>query len=390
MTSDRTVNATDAKSSSLDSSNVDGRLMSIDALRGFDMFWIVGGSVIADSLNKMHGSRVTTIIKTQMEHAKWEGFTFCDLIFPLFIFISGMSIVFSLSKSIQKHGRPATIKKVIRRSVLLFIMGLIYNGGWENSIQSLRLMGVLQRIALCYLFTGILFCFFRPRVLAYSCAGILVVYWAAMTFIPVPGVGAGDFSAPEMNLSNWIDSKILPFHLHNNKSWDPEGAFSTLPAIASCLFGVFAGLLLKDEQRESIKKVKILVMAGAIALLAGWLWHFQFPIIKKIWTSSYVLVAAGFSAWLMAIFYYIIDIREYRRWASPFVWIGMNPITIYFLARLINFRRLAARVTGGPVQALLDAHLAQGLGGLVTALASMCLVMWVCWFLYRKKIFLRV
>ena len=371
------------------------RLASLDALRGFDMLWIMGGDSIGHALAHMEGSGSGLLhtISTQLDHVAWEGFRFYDLIFPLFIFIVGVSLVFSLTKTIEKDGRRAALTRVIRRGLLLWLIGILYYGGWSKGIynaetnEGIRLMGVLQRIGLCYLFAGLLFLYLKPRGLAIALVSLLVGYWAVLTFIPMPGTDAVSFEEGK-NLTNWVDSKFLPFFKWDGPH-DPEGILSTLPAIGTCLFGVFAGLLLQRPSVTSTQKAAWLAGAGVIALLLGHLWGLQFPIIKKLWTSSYVLVAAGWSALLLALFYWVIDIKGHKRWAIPFIWVGLNPITIYLLGNLINFDDLAARVLGGPVSASAD-RIANGLGAVLIAIGGTVLALMVCWFMHRQKLYLRL
>src|SRR6266550_1659422 len=161
------------------------RLMSVDALRGFDMFWIIGADSLVYALNRMSRTRTTSFLATQLEHVEWEGFHFYDLIFPLFVFIVGVSLVFSLTKTIEQAGRAEALTRVVRRGVLLFLIGIFYSGGFASLWPDMRLMGVLNRIALAYFFAGLLFCFFKARALAAICAGLLIGYWALMSFVPI-------------------------------------------------------------------------------------------------------------------------------------------------------------------------------------------------------------
>jgi predicted acyltransferase len=415
--------------------------MSVDALRGFDMFWIIGANALVSALNKMTQIAPVRFLGYQLEHADWEGFHFYDLIFPLFVFLVGVSIVFSLGKLIQQQGRAEALKRVARRTVLLFIVALLYSGGFTNPWPDMRLLGVLNRIALAYGIAGFLFCFFKPRALAAICAGILIGYWALMTFVPIRDIQltrenvarlaaqAGDTETaayfadknsgnpttnknspvlaatrklfyattarvtgkygPGYNLSDHTDFQYLP-----GKRWDvfadPEGYLSTLPAVATCLLGIFAGLLLRNSSVEDRKKVIYLASFGVAGLALGWLWSLQFPVIKKIWTSSYVLVAGGCSALLLAAFYLLVDVWKYQKWCQPFVWIGMNSITIYLTSNIIGgFSKLAGRFAGGDVRTFFNQR-ASGLGDLIVALVGLLLAFWFVRFLYRKKIFLRL
>ena len=363
------------------------RVVSIDALRGFDMFWIVGGEWLVEALKAASPNPVTRFLGQQLEHVEWQGFRFYDLIFPLFVFLIGVSLVFSLSRIIEQEGRGAAIVRVIRRSVLLYLLGILYYGGFSTHVENIRLLGVLQRLALCYLFAGVAFCCFRTRGLVAMCATLLVGYWALMMFVPVPGIGAGQFT-PGHNLTNYLDREYLPWRKWDG-DYDPEGMLSTLPAIGNCLLGVFAGLLLKNGQVAPGRKVKWLLAAGVSSVLLGYLWGMEFPIIKKLWTSSYVLVVAGWSAILLGAFYQVIDIWKYRGWTKPFLWIGTNAITIYLLHALVDFQKVASRFVGGDIQAALN-RTVQGLGTFLVAVVAVALTLAVVRFLYERKVFLRL
>jgi len=358
------------------------RLLALDALRGFAMFWIVGAEEIVHGLHKVSEAGSVRFLESQLTHKTWEGVGFYDLIFPLFVFIAGVSLVFSLTKTIEQSGRAVACRKVFVRALLLYVVGIIYYGGFSKTVQDIRLLGVLQRIALCYLGAGLLFCVFRPRGLAIACAALLIGYWAVMALVPVPGVGAGHFEEGA-NLANYVDKQYLPFRKWD-RDHDPEGLLSTLPAIATCLLGVGAGLLLRDAKLASQKKVWYLLGAGGASLLLGFLWGLQFPIIKKIWTSSYVLVAGGYAFLFLALFYQVIEIWHIQKWARPFVWIGMNPITIYLAWEFFPFTEVANRLAGGPIKASLG-----NFGEILIAVVTLGLVLLLSWVLYRRKIFLR-
>ena len=361
------------------------RVMSIDALRGMDMFFIVGVEGVFEALSAMFP--MTPSLNDRLQHAPWAGFHFYDLIFPLFSFLIGVSLVFSLSKSIATEGRSGASLKILKRTLILFFLGILTYGGMTKGLEHVRILGVLQRLALGYGVAGLAFVWTSPRQLVALTVSLLVGYWAMLTFIPVPGFGAGDF-AEGHNLTNWLDKMYLPFRKWDGDH-DPEGILSTLPAIASTLLGVFAGLLLKNPRVEPARKVRLLLMWGAAGIVAGLLWHLQFPIIKKIWTSSFVLLTAGISALLLGFFYYVIDIRNYRRWCQPFVWIGMNAITIYLLFHFVQLEEIANGFVGGEIHTALE-KVHHGLGELVTALLTLGFSFLICRFLFQRKIFLRV
>jgi predicted acyltransferase len=379
------------------------RLLSLDALRGFDMFWIVGAEGIVHALGKISGGGVIGFLGRQLTHKDWDGFAFYDLIFPLFVFIVGVSIVLSLGRARDKHGVRGALRRIVTRGVLLYVVGVLCYGGISRGFDHVRLLGVLQRIAICYTVTAVLFCTLRTRGLIAVCGALLVGYWALMTFVPIRDVTvsgtdaaamtalydqttthvSGSF-APGHNLANHIDFLYLPGRRWDG-AYDPEGLLSTLPAIATCLLGVFAGLLLARQDVEARRKVRLLLMAGAVSVALGFLWGLQFPVVKKIWTSSFVLVAGGYSALLLAAFYQVIEVQGRQRWATPFVWIGMNPITIYLAHNVINFEALAARFVGGPVSAALGAY-----GDLLVTLVALAMSIALVRFMYQRKLFLRL
>jgi predicted acyltransferase len=363
------------------------RLTSLDALRGFDMFWIVGGEEVVHALRKISGSDVVRVLDNQMDHVPWEGFHFYDLIFPLFVFVVGVSLVFSLGKTLAQEGRAAVIKRLVRRAVLLYLLGLFYYGGFDRlprgEYAPFHQIRLLQRIALAYLFAGLAFCFLNTRAQVVLFVGLLVGYWALLTYVPVPGVGSGDFTEGK-NLANYIDRQYLPLRKWDGDH-DPEGLLSTLPAIATCLLGVFAGTLLRSTRFGSGQKVLALLGGGLVLLAIGWLWNEQLPVIKKIWTSSFVLVAGGYSCLLLGTFYLVIDVWRFEAWARPFVWVGMNAITIYMVHNIVNFDQLAHRLVGGDLKPYFGKW-----DELVSACVVVAITLGLCHFLYRRKIFLRL
>lgn len=364
------------------------RLMSLDALRGFDMFWIAGADAFGHAFERVANGPVSHAIAAQLEHVEWEGFRFYDLIFPLFVFMSGISLVFSLGGKMAAEGKDAAILRLGRRALILYLIGIFYYRGytgWENDI---RYLGVLQRIAITYFFAGTLYLFLKPKQLLFALIGILLGYWALMALVPVPGVGPANYNV-DTNLAHWVDSKFL-----GGKKWngehDPEGLLSTIPAIGTALLGVFAGLLMRDPNRTPASRIKTLLFAGVSLLAIGFAWGMVFPIIKGLWTSSYVCVAGGWSALLLALFYWVIDVRGWAGWAKPFIWIGMNSIAVYLASNLINFGNLARRLTGGEAGRFLDNTFRPGTGDLVTAFVAVGFCIWFAWLLQRRKIFLRV
>ena len=396
------------------------RLMSLDALRGFDMFWILGADSLFYALHELKANPVTSFLAYELDHAEWAGFHFYDLIFPLFVFLMGVSTVFSLTRILAGEGRAAAVSRVLRRGLLLFVIGLIYSGGFTNPWPDMRLMGVLNRIAIVYTIGGLLFIFLRPRALAGVAVALLLGYWALLALVPFPDVrpvpGGTDVITREagftevaqlnlastnllrnsyiqgVNLTDYIDQKYLPGRKYDG-TYDPEGILSTFPAIVTGLLGIFTGLFLRNQNVSDRQKVARLIGAGAAGAALGWLWGLEFPVIKKIWTSSYVLVAGGYSLMLLGAFYWIVDVQRWRTWCQPFVWIGMNPLTLYLTSNFLGglgFEKLARRLAGGPVKAFFDTHIAPGFGELVISVTAIALFLWYARFLYQRKIFLRL
>jgi predicted acyltransferase len=359
------------------------RVMSVDVLRGFDMFWIVGGGAIVRTLDKFTENPVLNVFANQLKHCDWRGLRFEDLIFPLFLFLLGMAIVFSVGKIVEKEGKFGAYRRVFKRFALMFLLGVIYSGGLARGVDGVRIMGVLQRLALCYLIVSIMFIHLKPRQMAVIGVALLVGYWAWFSFVPVPGLGRVSFEKGE-NWANYIDSMYLPLR-KNDGAWDPEGYLSTFPAVVTCLLGFFAGLFIKNPAVPAQKKGLYFVGAGLVLLAAGYAWGLQFPIIKKIWTSSYVLAAGGYSCILLGIFYQIVDVWKIRAWTAPFLWIGSNSLAIYMVCNLVDFQQITARFVGD------DYWEPQGgMAAFAATAISLGLVVLLAGFMHRKKVFIRI
>ena len=370
------------------------RIASLDALRGFNILWVVGGDGAVWALASICAGKgpvlsgIGQFLDRQLHHSAWEGLTFYDFIFPLFIFVTGVAIVFSLSRLVEREGLKQAHLRVLRRALLLYGLGIIYYGGISQHWADIRYLGILQRIGLCYLFASLMFLNFDLRGMVLAFVALLAGYWALMTFVPVPGIGAGSFG-PDANLANWLDAHYLPGRLWD-ETRDPEGMLSTLPAIGTCLLGVFAGLLLKNERLAPQQKSLWLIGAGIVLVIAGHLWGLQFPVIKAIWTSSFVLVAGGYSLILLGAWHQIIDVWGLRAWATFFVWIGANAITLYFLNNVFGFEPFALRFVGGDFSVLVDRLTTPGTGLLLAHLVGIGFAVALAGFFYRRKIFLRV
>jgi predicted acyltransferase len=323
------------------------------------------------------------LLSRQFQHVAWEGFRFYDLIFPTFVFIVGLVLPFSLTRRLEAGAdRRQLYRHAFQRLFLLLFLGLLYNGLLDLNFHELRLLGVLQRIALAYFFATLLVMNLKVRGQVIATGLILVAYWAIMAWVPVPGFGRGVYT-PQGNLAACIDQHFLPKPYCCYDYGDNEGIISMLPAIATCMLGALAGHWLRTNYSQRRKALGLLV-AGVACLGVGWVWSLAFPIIKNIWSSSFVLFAGGWSLLLLALFYWIIDIRGHKRWAFFFTVIGVNPITIYIVNRFFDFRLLGNIFIHGFVDYL------GGWKPFITEVAAVTVGWLFLYFLYRRKIFLKV
>lgn len=358
------------------------RIVSIDALRGFDMFWITGGAELAVALANFLAFPGHESFALQFEHVGWDGFRFFDLIFPLFLFVVGLVLPISLKAHATGAPRAAIYRRIVQRTIVLFLLGLIYNEALRFDPATFRLPGVLQRIALVYFFCALAVLHLPRFGQALLAAAILAGYHGLLANVAAPGFGPGDFTMAG-NLAGYVDRLILPGKLYYGYG-DNEGVLSTVPAIATGLLGVLAGHWLLSSH-SGPRKALGLASAGVVLQAGGHIWSLWLPIIKILWTSSFVLVAAGWSLVLLAAFYWLIDVRAWRKSFFFFVVIGANPITIYLLQEFVDFARIADFFFGGVI-----VRLARGAQPLALA-ASIVAVKWLLLlFLYRRRVFLRV
>lgn len=364
--------------------SVSERLLSLDALRGFDMFWIAGGEKIFHVLAKVTGWGSAVWIAQQFDHPDWHGFKIYDLIFPLFIFLAGVSTPYSIGSRLAKGvSKNELAKKSMKRAAVLILLGIVVNNGiFHEPIGEWRIASVLGRIGLAGMFAQLIYIYFNPKAQWTWFGGILIGYWLFMAFFPVPGCGAGMLTM-DCNPASYLDTLILPGVLYKGIH-DPEGLLSTIPAIANALAGVFAGVLLKSALAQRDKVIQ-LAAAGIICVSVALLWDVIFPINKNIWTSSFALYTIGWSFLLLALFYGIIDVLKYRRWTFFFIVIGMNSIVVYMIGDFINFQYTADAIFGGLLSLFPEGF--ELFGKVIAFLAVKWAFMYL---LYKNKLFLKV
>ena len=360
------------------------RLLSLDALRGFDMLFIMGLTPVVAGLCRALGFDDGCWLARQMRHVEWPGFAQHDTIFPLFLFIAGVAFPFSCAKMRERGWSASRIcGKIAWRALALVMLGMVYNGLLNKGFGEVRWASVLGRIGLGWAFAALLYLAFSLRTRIAVAVGLLVGYWAVMRYATVPGAPAGaDPWSVEWNFAAYVDKLLLP----NATKGDPEGLLSTFPAIVTAMLGVFTGEFVRWKDRlGGGAKTLVMLAAGAILLAVGLGWSSWMPINKKLWTSTFVLVAGSYSLALFAAFYWIVDVKLWRRWTFFFRVVGMNAITVYLLQRIVNFDSVSKFFVGG-VAGLLPAELS----AVLVAAGHLAACWLVLWFLYRKGVFLRV
>jgi len=359
----------------------ENRLISIDTLRGLTMFFIIGGEKIFTSLFQIWPNSITEALSKNMEHAGWEGFYFYDQIFPLFLFLVGLLIPLVILRSKEKGKTNKEIFfHISKRTIVLILLGLANYGLLRFDWPAMRWSSVLGRIGICYFFASLFVLHTGWRIQVIVITTILIGYWAAVQFIPVPGYGPGVLT-PEGCLTTWLDQKIIPGTLGLG-IYDRQGVLSTFTALASTMIGSLAGYWLCTV-RPARKKTAGFIIAGVILLAAGRIWGQFFFISRNVWTSSFVLYSSGWSLLAMALFYWIIEVKGFKKWTFFLVVIGMNSVTIWVGQRFIDFEFTSDAIFLG---------VSKYFGILQPLFLAVCLVgiKWLfLWFLYKKSIFVK-
>ena len=373
------------------------RLLSLDVFRGL--------TVAAMILVNNPGSWST--IYAPLKHAEWNGCTPTDLIFPFFLFIVGVSISYALGSKKESTSQSKLLFTALKRASILFGLGLFLNlfpkvfTDPMEAISTVRIPGVLQRIAIVFFFTALIYVKTNQKTQLRLFFGILIAYWALMTFVPVPGIGYANLEK-ETNLGAWLDRTILTeAHLWKSvKTWDPEGILSTLPAVATGLFGVLIGTWLRRKDREESVKISWMFSIGILAVVFGLIWDLFFPINKALWTSSFVLYAGGLATIGLALCYWLIDVQGYKKGTTPLVVYGVNAITVFFLSGLIP-RILTLIMVNMPYGTRVNSRvwmyetfytpyftpINASLAGAVTFILIWLLILWV---MFKRKIIVKV
>lgn len=370
------------------------RLESLDALRGFDLFFLVALGPLMHSLARSADWEWLNEFMWVFSHVSWEGFSPWDLIMPLFLFMSGISMPYSLSRYKSISDKKPLLRRLTKRILLLWVFGMMCQGNLlAFDFKTIYFYSnTLQAIAAGYLITALLFLFTSRRTQIITAAMLLLIYWAAMQFIIVDGYGGGNYT-PQGNLAEWIDNAVLGQFRDTAQMIDGKvviadwyhytWVLSSLNFSVTVLTGLFAGYIAKDKIEEK-KKLQLYFGIGVILVIAGWLWNFQMPVIKTIWTSSMVLVSSGYCFLLMGLFYYWIDYKGHR---SGIAWLkvyGMNSIMAYMLANVVNFRCIGESLLYG-----LEQYMGSYYSFLIT-LWNVSAVYVIIWIMYKRGIFLRV
>lgn len=361
------------------------RLLSLDALRGFDMLWIIGAETIVHQLAKWQKTPWLDAWANQLSHVHWEGLRAYDLIFPLFMFLSGVAIPFSFESRLARGDSKRKLAgKIVIRTLVLVLLGMIYNGLLASQPAVPRLPSVLGQIGLAWGAAAALNLVVRGTKGRLACiVAILGIVTALQLLVPVPGYGAGELT-PTGAINTWLDRLLVPGRL-NGKTFDPEGLLCIFSATSLTLAGSVLGSFLRKPDACTWRTAGLVCASGVLVTTGGWLsWHAGYPPIKALWTPAFDLLAIGIALMVFALFFAVIDVAKFQRWTLPLRVIGMNALTIYLLTRCFDFDEPSSLLFGRLANACGD-------GKLVVIASGALLLEWlVLYFLYRRKIFLRV
>jgi predicted acyltransferase len=359
------------------------RWVSLDFFRGVAILLMI---LVINIVGDAHGFLV---------HSSWHGWTLADTVFPFFLWIIGVAMVFSFTKRIKNgYAKKELFKHVLKRSVTLFAFGLLLNLFPYFNLPNVRISGVLQLIAVTYFFASMIFLFTKPKWHVVFTVFLLIFSGLMLKFVPVPDYGLGILE-PGKNFAHYIDSMLLKGHMwEQTKTWDPEGLFSMFSAISTILFGILTGHLL-ISRKNKIEKTKLMVLSGIILIILGYVVNIWLPINKSLWTSSFSLLMAGLASIILATSYWIIDIKGYRRWSFPFVIYGLNAITLYLVSSIISKLLFVIKINGDTLHSfvyqLLYLQIATPKNAsLLFALTHVLLIYLLAYIMYKKRLFLKI
>ncbi len=362
--------------------NNSGRILSIDVFRGLTI-----AAMILVNYPGAYGHSFTPL-----EHAHWAGITPADFIFPFFIFVMGISVVLSFTRQIQNEKpKKEMLKKIVVRSLILYGIGLFLHFLPDFFVIRFDWFGVLQRIAIVYLLASLLFLYTNSKTQQIVFFSVLFVYWITLCFTPTSEFYAGTIE-PGRNFAAWFDRLFFAPEILGKKGWNSEGLYSTFPSVSTCLIGIFTGKHLIRENKSMEEKIIHFFIAGVLCVIAGSVWDWQFPIIKKIWTSSYVLYTAGWALLLLAASIWLIDVKSYKNnpIAKTGIVFGSNAIAIYVVADIFETFYKHTHIHDFVYNSLIYIGLIDKMASLLWALISVGSCFLVAYFLYRKRIFIKL
>jgi predicted acyltransferase len=366
---------------------LEGRLVSLDVFRGIAIAFMI-------LMNNLGGDKNYPILL----HADWNGLTLADIFFPFFLFIVGSAIPYSLGSKLERNeSKKRLLPKIVRRTIVLFALGVFINGFPYFNLSTLRIMGVLQRIALCYLAASAIYLTLNRKKQIVTTILLVILYWILMTVVPVPGYGPGVLDK-NGNLAACIDRLLLPGHLYAG-TWDPEGFLSTIPALATTMLGLLTAEHLKSN-RNPKEKSTALFLFGVLLMVIGALWNLSFPINKNLWTSSFVALTGGMAIVIFDLCYYIIDFKKNTLWAKPFIIFGLNSIAAYVLTEIMNLTLIYTNVTLSDgrslspkaliYESLFSSWAGPQNGSLIYGLTFLFFWLGIMTILYKRRIFIRI
>ena len=366
---------------------LEGRLVSLDVFRGIAIAFMI-------LVNNLGGDTNYAILL----HADWNGLTLADIFFPFFLFILGAAIPYSLGRKLEHtESKKKLVPRIVRRTIILFALGVFINGFPFFNLSTLRIMGVLQRIALCYLVASAIYLKLNRRKQIIATLLFMVLYWILMTVVPVPGYGSGVLDK-NGSLAAYVDRLLLPGHLYAG-TWDPEGFLSTIPALATTMLGLLAAEHLRTNRTPKNKSTTLFLL-GAILIATGALWNLSFPINKNLWTSSFVALTAGMAFIIFDLCYYMFDFKKHMFWAKPFIIFGLNSIVAYVSTEIMNLTLIYANVTlsdgtNVSLKSLIYEHLFASWAGplngsLLYGVAFLLFWLGLMAILYRRRVFIKV